>query len=135
MNYVILTTSEVSSIDFSKVLEDSTDTLRYNNDNTKTFVKFKDDTPSFLDGKTILNDSEIKTELFKEYQIYNTLNTQKYSKDSQATMLIEELVKSHKKINKTQLKRQKYNVIKEIKSKFDFNKLFSSKIKIFERHC
>ena len=66
MNYVILTTSEVSSIDFSKLLEDSTDTLRYNNDNTKTFVKFKGDTPSFLDGKTILNDSEIKTELFKE---------------------------------------------------------------------
>tara|TARA_R100001463_G_scaffold43145_1_gene90174 strand:+ start:1765 stop:1986 length:222 start_codon:yes stop_codon:yes gene_type:complete len=66
MKYVILTTSEVSSIDFSKVLEDSVDTLRYNNDNTKTFVKFKDSTPSFLEGKTILNDSEIKIELFKE---------------------------------------------------------------------
>ena len=66
MKYVILTASEVSSIDFSKVLEDSTSTLRYNNDDTKTFVKFTSDTPSFLDGKTTLNKAEMKTELFKE---------------------------------------------------------------------
>lgn len=66
MKYAILTSSEVANIDFSKILEDSTSTLRYNNDNTKTFVKFTGDTPSFLDGKTILNSSEIKTELFKE---------------------------------------------------------------------
>ena len=66
MKYVILTASEVSSIDFSKVLEDSSGTLRYNNDNTKTFVKFNGDTPSFLDGKTILNRSEILNELKKD---------------------------------------------------------------------
>ena len=66
MKYVILTASEVSSIDFSKVLEDSTSTLRYNNDNTKTFVKFNGDTPSFLDGKTILSRSEMFTELKKD---------------------------------------------------------------------
>ena len=66
MKYTILTSSEVSSIDFSKVLEDSTSTLRYNNDNTKTFVKFNGDTPSFLDGKTILSRSEMFTELKKD---------------------------------------------------------------------
>ena len=66
MKYVILTASEVSSIDFSKVLEDSTNTLRYNNDNTKTFVKFRGDTPSFLNGKTLLNKADMKAELFKE---------------------------------------------------------------------
>ena len=66
MKYVILTASEVSSIDFSKVLEDSTSTLRYNNDNTKTFVKFNGNTPSFLDGKTILNKTEMFTELKKD---------------------------------------------------------------------
>ena len=36
-----------------------------------------------------------KTELLKEYKIYHTLATKKYNKDSQATMLIEELVKAH----------------------------------------
>ena len=59
MKYVILTATEVSSIDFSKVLEDSTSTLRYNNDNTKTFVKFTGNTPSFLDGKIQYTNPEM----------------------------------------------------------------------------
>jgi hypothetical protein len=51
--FVIISSDEVSSVDFSLVLINSADTLRYNNDNTKTFVKFdQDTTPSFLDGKT-----------------------------------------------------------------------------------
>tara|TARA_R110000744_G_scaffold77980_6_gene153922 strand:- start:195 stop:437 length:243 start_codon:yes stop_codon:yes gene_type:complete len=63
--YVIINSSDVSSVDFSQVQETSTNTLRWNIDETKTFVKFKGDTPSFLNGKqqytyeeilTILND-------------------------------------------------------------------------------
>lgn len=57
--YVIIDSSEVSSVDFSQVLESSADTLRYSIDGTKTFVKFKGDTPSFLDGKTQYTHSEI----------------------------------------------------------------------------
>lgn len=46
--FVIILSDEVSSVDFSLVLETSANTLRYNNDNTKTFVKFNQDaTPSF----------------------------------------------------------------------------------------
>ena len=59
--YVILNTTEVSSIDFSKVDETSIDTLRYNNDDTQTFVKFVGDTPSFLEGKTQYTNTEIIT--------------------------------------------------------------------------
>ena len=66
MNYILLTAAEVSSIDFSKVLEDSASTLRYNKDNTKTFVKFKDNVPSFLDGKTVLTRDEMFVELAKD---------------------------------------------------------------------
>ena len=56
-----------------------------------------------------------KTELLKEYKIYHTLATQKYKKETQATMLIEELIKAHKNLNKSQLRREKYNLIKSIK--------------------
>tara|TARA_R100000234_G_C4992103_1_gene176072 strand:- start:45 stop:272 length:228 start_codon:yes stop_codon:yes gene_type:complete len=63
--YVIMTKDEVASIDFSQVLQTSVDTLRYNNDGTKTFVKFEGDTPSFLDGKTQYTNEEILTELGK----------------------------------------------------------------------
>tara|TARA_R100000808_G_C2107685_1_gene122759 strand:- start:17 stop:259 length:243 start_codon:yes stop_codon:yes gene_type:complete len=65
--YVIINANEVSGIDFNEVLEHSASMLRYNSDNTKTFVKFEGNTPSFLNGKTqythaqilaILNDEE-----------------------------------------------------------------------------
>ena len=57
-----------AGIDFSKVLENSADTLRYNTNkwfyqSSKTLVKFDGDTPSFLDGKTQYNHSEIITVL------------------------------------------------------------------------
>jgi len=59
MIYVIINTSDVSSIDFSQVHETSIDTLRYNIAGTKTFVKFTGSTPSFLSGKTQYNHPEI----------------------------------------------------------------------------
>ena len=65
-NYVIIDTSEVSSVDFNQVLENSADTLRYNIAGTKTFVKFEGDTPSFLAGKTANTHSEMLTILAGE---------------------------------------------------------------------
>jgi|TARA_R110000824_G_scaffold357239_2_gene544647 hypothetical protein len=59
--YVIINSSDVSSIDFSQVEETSTNTLRWNIDETKTFVKFEGDTPNFLTGKTQYNHEEILT--------------------------------------------------------------------------
>ena len=69
-----------------------------------------------------------KTELLKEYKIYHTLATQKYDKDSQATMLIETLLDAHGKLNKGQLRREKYNLIKEIKDTYSVNNFFKAKI-------
>ena len=59
--YVIINASEVSSVDFSQVNETSANTLRYSNDDSKTFVKFDGDTPSFLSGKTTYTHSQILT--------------------------------------------------------------------------
>jgi hypothetical protein len=69
-----------------------------------------------------------KTELLKEYKIYHTLATQKYNKDSQATMLIETLLDAHQKLNKSQLRREKFNLIKEIKKTYNVNDFFKAKI-------
>ena len=69
-----------------------------------------------------------KTELLKEYKIYHTLATQKYNKDTQATMLIETLIGVHENLNKSQLRREKYNLIKEIKDTYNVNDFFKAKI-------
>ena len=59
--YVIIEASEVANIDFEQVLQADADKLRYSLDGSKTFVKFEGDTPSFLEGKTSYNHSEILT--------------------------------------------------------------------------
>lgn len=45
-NYLIFNVSELSSIDFSQVLETSADTVRRSVDGTKTFVKWIGERPS-----------------------------------------------------------------------------------------
>ena len=57
--YVIISKDDVSSVDFSQVLETSANTLRYSNNGNKTFVKYKGSQPSFLSGKTEYSHSEI----------------------------------------------------------------------------
>jgi uncharacterized protein YllA (UPF0747 family) len=57
--YVIIDKSEVSSVDFSKVLITSENTLFYSLDGTKTVIKYEGVKPSFLSGKTDYTHSEI----------------------------------------------------------------------------
>jgi hypothetical protein len=64
--YVILDADELSSIDFSQVQERSADTIRYNNDRSKFFVKFDGATPSFLNGKTEYSRTDIRALLTTE---------------------------------------------------------------------
>lgn len=44
--YVIIPTTNVSSVDFSEVLETAPETCRYSVDGTKTFVKYDGEMPA-----------------------------------------------------------------------------------------
>ena len=68
------------------------------------------------------------TELGKELGLYNVLLNQKFNSDKKADYFITEVVKNHAKLNSSRLRREKYNVIKEIKNSFDVPKLLSSKV-------
>ena len=64
LTYVIIGADDVSSVTGwggETVFETSAETLRYNNDDSKTFVKFdsSNPTPSFLSGKTQYTHSQI----------------------------------------------------------------------------
>lgn len=48
--YLIIPASEVSKVDFNEVNETSSGTLRFSIDQTKTFIKWEGDTPSFVSG-------------------------------------------------------------------------------------
>ena len=64
--WVIIDKDYVNSIDYSKVLETSEDTLRYSVYGSKTFEKYEGVKPSFLTGKTVYTHSQILTELAKD---------------------------------------------------------------------
>ena len=58
-SYVIIDSDEVSSVDFSQVMETSAETLRFSLDGDQTFVKYNGAKPRFLYGKDTLSHSEI----------------------------------------------------------------------------
>ena len=69
-----------------------------------------------------------KSELLKEYKIYNTLSTKLYKDETKASLLVNTLIEAHSKLNRSRLRREKYNLIKELKSTYDLNNFFKAKI-------
>jgi hypothetical protein len=50
--YLIFPVSELNKVDFSQVLETSSDTVRKSVDETKTFVKWNGEAPAFVSTMT-----------------------------------------------------------------------------------
>lgn len=69
------------------------------------------------------------TELGKELTLYNTLLNTKFTSDKKANYLIDEVLKQRRALNNTQLRREKYNLIKQLKEHFDLNNFMSSTVK------
>ena len=68
------------------------------------------------------------TELGKELALYNILINKKFTSDKKAEYFINEVIDSRSKLNSSSLKREKYNLIKEIQDSYDIKKFLSSKI-------
>ena len=68
------------------------------------------------------------TELGKELALYNILNTKKFKSDSKADYFINEVMKTRGDLNNSILRREKYNLIKEIQSNYNLQKFMSSKV-------
>ena len=66
--------------------------------------------------------------LLKEYQIYHALLNKKFEKEASATVLLETLINAHSKINKSVLRRERYNFVKEIKDTYNIEDFFKAKI-------
>ena len=60
------------------------------------------------------------TELGKELTLYNTLINTKFKSDKKANFLVEEVLKQRRFLNNSQLKREKYNLIKQLKEQVFF---------------
>ena len=68
------------------------------------------------------------TELSKELELYQTLMKEKFTDETKATQLVEAVVSTQKKLNRQNLNKQKYNLIKEIQSNYSVEEFFKSSI-------
>lgn len=63
------------------------------------------------------------TELAKELNLYNALLKEQYRSEAQALDYIRSIKSAHSKLNQTTLRRQRYNLVKEISEKFVFSNM------------
>ena len=90
-------------------------------------------TSDTLDGsnspaRKILKEYFVKTELGKEYKLYEQLSKNSNLTEAKANLILSSLLESSKNLNRSILKRQKYNLISEIKKHYDVTKFFRHKL-------
>jgi hypothetical protein len=76
----------------------------------------------------ILKKYFVKTELSKEYKLYDTVLKQSQITEAKANIIIEEVLKASRKLNRTTLRKEKYNLISEIKSHYNLDEFFKTKL-------
>jgi hypothetical protein len=76
----------------------------------------------------IIKNFFVKSELGKELKLYETLTKSKKINESRSNLLIQTLLESSKKLNRKTLKREKYNLINEIKKHYNLDEFFKTKL-------
>jgi hypothetical protein len=95
------------------------------------------DTLSGKDSKAtgILKKYFVKTELGREYKLYESLSKYKYITEGKAETVINTLIESSKDLNRGALKRQKYNLINEIQKHYNLEEFFKTKLPNYKAYA
>jgi len=95
------------------------------------------DTLSGKDSKAtgILKKYFVKTELGREYKLYETLAKHKNLTEGKAEVVITSVIESSKNLNRGTLKRQKYNLINEIAKYYNLDEFFKTKLPSYKVHA
>ena len=92
----------------------------------------KEDSKAIAIVKERFNEN---TELGKELALYNILINRKFKSDKQADYFINEVISARHNLSNSILKRERYNLIKEIKETYDLIKFLSSNIKNYKLYA
>ena len=72
------------------------------------------------------------TQLGKELRLYNILMKESCSSEIKSNYLLDNVIKTRESLSNKSLRRQKYNLIKEIKDNYPLTDFFKSKIKNYK---
>ena len=70
----------------------------------------------------------VKSELGRELKLYETLTKSKKLNETRSNLLIQTLLESANKLNRKTLKREKYNLINEIKKHYNLDEFFKTQL-------
>jgi hypothetical protein len=76
-----------------------------------------------------------KSELGKELKLYEALNKNTQLHESQANNLVNTLLEGSKKLNRSTLRREKYNLINEIKKHYNLEEFFKFKLPNYKAYA
>jgi len=76
----------------------------------------------------ILKNHFTKTELGKEYKLYETVIKSHKYEPFKAEMVLSSILELSKKLNQDKIKKDKYNLIKEVKKYYDLDEFFKTKL-------
>ena len=80
----------------------------------------------------ILKEYFVKTSLGREYKLYETILKSQTLNEGKANIVISTILETSQKYNRTSLRKQKYNLINEIKKHYDLDVFFSAKVKNYK---
>lgn len=83
----------------------------------------------------ILKNYFNKTELGREYKLYDSLLKRTNLTEGKAETIINTILESSKQLNRSALKRQKYNLINEIKKYYNLEEFFKTKLPNYKAHA
>ena len=97
-------------------------------------------TSDILEGKespvkNLLKKYFVKTELGKEYKLYETLLNKTNLTETRADITVNTLVESSKNLNRRLVKKQKYNLINDLKEHYNINEFFNHKLPNYKVHA
>ena len=72
------------------------------------------------------------TQVAKEFKIYKTLANAKNLSEAKANVIINAAVDAYRKLNRTELKTQKYALISDIKENYNINEFFKAKVENYK---
>ena len=76
-----------------------------------------------------------KSELAKEYKLYQALIQPKSLSEAKAETFINATLEASLRLNKTALRKEKYNLIKDIRESYDLEEFFKAKISNYKQYA
>ena len=84
---------------------------------------------------SIIQKYFVKSELSKEYRLYELLGKNTSLTEGKATMILQTLLQNSKKLNRSTLRREKYNLINEIKKHYNLDEFFKTKLPHYKTYA